>query len=211
MLEVMRLLRHSSPRRTLAFLAVCGEEEGLLGSEQFLAHPPVPLEAIKADINLDMVGRGRKGELHIMPAKREGYVTTLTREARVRAAAHGVTLSAGIEDHWRDSDHYSFARRRIPSVCFNTGLHADYHQPTDTPDKINFKGLANVVRIVRDLALETADAEAAPSVLPASEWKAWAWGPYRSPGLDPAIPVLHAPAQAAEADGQLPACVGFSR
>jgi len=68
-----------------------------------------------------------------------------------------------------------------------------------------------VVRIVRDLALETADAEAAPSVLPASEWKAWAWGPYRSPGLDPAIPVLHAPAQAAEADGQLPACVGFSR
>jgi hypothetical protein len=185
LLEAMRLLRHAQPRRTLAFLGVSGEEEGLLGSEAFLARPPIALEAIKADINLDMVGRGRPGELHVMPARRQGSVTTLTRDARACARAHGVALSAGMEAHWQDSDHYSFARRGVASVCFNTGLHEDYHQPTDTPDKIDYQALANVVRIVRDLALATADADQAPAVLPPKVWRAWAWGPYRTPGSEP--------------------------
>jgi hypothetical protein len=180
-LEVMRLLRQASPRRTIAILGISGEEEGLLGSEAFLEDPPLVLDAIKADINLDMVGRGRVGELHIMPARREGYVTTLTRDARDAASAHGITLSAGMEDHWQDSDHYSFTRHGIPSVCFNTGLHADYHQPTDTPGKINYRGLVNVVRIVRDLALKTANAEHGPEALPSEVWQSWAWGPYRGP------------------------------
>ena len=183
LLEVMRLLREANPRRSIAFLAASGEEEGLLGSEAFLAGMPVAIAAIKADINLDMIGRGRKGELHVMPARREGYVTTLTRDARSIAGAHSVTLSAGIEPYWEDSDHYSFARRAIPSICFNTGIHADYHQPSDTPDRIDYAGLTNVVRIVRDLALATANADAAPSVLPPSVWRKWAWGPYRSPNL----------------------------
>jgi hypothetical protein len=181
LLEAMRLLRHAGPRRSIAFLAVSGEEEGLLGSEAFLASSPMPLDAIKADINLDMVGRGRPGELHIMPARRPGYVTTLTREARARAAAHGVKLSAGLEDYWRRSDHYSFARRGIPALCFNSGLHRDYHQPSDTPDKINYGSLARVVAIVRDLALATANADRPPQVLPRDAWEDWAWGPYETP------------------------------
>jgi hypothetical protein len=186
LLEVMRLLREANPRRTIAFLGLSGEEEGLLGSEAFLADPPLPLGAIKADINMDMIGRGRMGELHILPARREGYVTTLTQDARTIAAAHGVNLSAGMEEYWRDSDHYSFAWRGIPAICFNTVLHKDYHQPTDTPGKINYAGLANVLRIVRDLALKTADADAAPAELPARVWQTWAWGPYLTPGLSPA-------------------------
>lgn len=181
LLEVMRLLRDAGPRRTIAFLAASGEEEGLLGSEAFLAGPPVALSAIKADINLDMIGRGRKGELHVMPARRQGFVTTLTRDARTISARYGITLSAGIEDYWQDSDHYSFARRKIPAICFNTGLHADYHQPTDTPDKIDYDRLTTVVKIVRDLALETANAEAAPAVLPPAVWRAWMWGPFLNP------------------------------
>jgi len=184
LLEAMRLLRASNPRRSIAFLGLSGEEEGLLGSEAFLARPPVPIAAIKADINMDMVGRGRPGELHVMPARRPGQVTTLTRDARTLAVRHGITLSAGLEDHWRDSDHYSFARRGIPAICFNTGLHADYHQPSDTPDKIDPSALSRVVRIVRDLALRTANADAEPAVLPASVWQAWAWGPYRDSGKE---------------------------
>ena len=156
LLEVMRLLKDANPRRSIAFLGVSGEEEGLLGSEAFLANPPIAVTAIKADLNMDMVGRGRPGELHVMPARRDGQVTTLTAQARTLAAAGGITLSAGIEAYWSDSDHYSFARRGIPAICFNTGLHADYHQPTDTPDKINYNRLASVVRIVRDLAMLTA-------------------------------------------------------
>lgn len=211
LLEVMRLLRDSNPRRTIAFLGVSGEEEGLLGSDVFLARSPVPIRAIKADINMDMIGRGRKGELHIMPARQGGYVTTLTREARVCAAAHGVTLSAGIEAYWHDSDHYSFAIHGIPSVCFNTGLHADYHKPSDTPDKINYQGLTNVVRIVRDLALETANADEAPEQLPAREWKAWAWGPYQTPNLAPAARSVRPGEERDPAGAQLPGCVGFAR
>src|SRR5208282_4387477 len=157
-----------------------GEEEGLLGSDAFLAEPPIPLEAIKADINMDMVGRGRKGELHLMPARRAGQVTTLTRDARAAAAAHGIALSAGMEDYWRDSDHYSFARRSIPAVCFITGLPPDYHRPSDTPDKIDYRKLATVVTIVRDLALATANADSVPEVLPARVWQSWHWGPYRT-------------------------------
>jgi hypothetical protein len=209
LLELMRLLRESSPRRTIAFLGVSGEEEGLLGSEAFLAAPPLPLAAIKADINMDMIGRGRRGELHVMPAKREGYVTTLTRDARAIASGYGVALSAGIEAYWEDSDHYPFARRSIPAICFNTGLHANYHQPTDTPDKINYAGLTRAVRIVRDLALKTANADAAPAVLPPDIWRAWVWGPYRTPNLDFAGSAAGLPEEKNKLVGPAPGRAGF--
>jgi Zn-dependent M28 family amino/carboxypeptidase len=178
LMEAMRLLRHCRPKRSLAFLAVSGEEEGLLGSEAFLADPPIPLKAIVADINMDMVGRGAKGELHVMPASTSGEVTTLTRDARDLAPAQGLTLSAGIEQYWERSDHYSFARRGIPSLCFNSGMHADYHQPTDTPDKIDYGKIVIAVNLIRELALRTANAADAPQVLPETEWQAWTWGPF---------------------------------
>ena len=180
LLEIMRLLRDAHPRRSIALLAVSGEEEGLLGSEAFLANPPLPLATIKADLNMDMIGRGRKGELHVMPARQEGYVTTLTRNARTIAARHHLPLAAGIDQHWQQSDHYSFARRDIPCICFNTGLHEDYHQPTDTPDKIDYGKLAAAVKIIRDLALTTANEDKPPTVLPPAEWQAWVWAPFES-------------------------------
>ena len=185
LLALMRLLKDSNPRRSIAFLAVSGEEEGLLGSEAYLEAPPIPNSTIKADINMDMVGRGRQGELHVMPARQDGYVTTLTEDARAIASAQGLPLSAGIEQHWHDSDHYSFAKRAIPSICFNTGIHEDYHQPTDTPDKIDYGKLTAVVRIVRDLALKTANAPAAPVRVPRKVWQSWAWAPFESPLLPP--------------------------
>ena len=180
LLELMRLLRQAHPRRSIAFMAVSGEEEGLLGSEAYLADPPLPLASITADLNMDMIGRGRKGELHVMPSRQEGYVTTLTRNARTIATRQGLPLSAGIEQHWRQSDHYSFARRHIPCICFSTGVHEDYHQPTDTPDKIDYGKLAAAVKIIRDLALRTANDDGAPAVLPGAEWEAWVWAPFQS-------------------------------
>jgi len=186
LLEVMRLLRDARPRRTIALLAVSGEEEGLLGSRAFLAHPPLALEAIKANVNMDMVGRGRPGEVHVMPARQDGYVTTLVQTARTVAASQGVTLAAGIDQHWQASDQYSFAERGIPSICFNTGLHPDYHQPTDTPDKIDYGKLATVVGIVRDLTLRTANADSLPKAVPEAVWSAWVWAPFQSE-LAPAV------------------------
>ena len=185
LLEAARLLRGAHPRRTIAFLAVSGEEEGLLGSEAYLTTPPVPNGGILAAINLDMVGRGRPGELHVMPAQRDGDVSTLVQEARVIAEAQGMPLAAAIDGFWRQSDHYSFARRSIPSLCFNTGVHGDYHQPTDTPDKIDYPKLALTVAIVRELALRTANADAAPAQLPREVWEAWTWAPFSAHYLDP--------------------------
>ena len=180
LLEIMRRLHDAQPRRSIAFLAVSGEEEGLLGSEAYLRHPPLPNTTITADLNMDMVGRGRPGELHVMPAQQDGYVTTLTRDARAIATRHGLPLAAGIDQHWRQSDHYSFARRHIPCLCFNTGMHADYHQPTDTPDKIDYAKLALAVKIISDLALHTANDDQAPVILPPSIWQTWVWAPFES-------------------------------
>ena len=180
MLEAMRLLAGSSPRRSIAFLGVSGEEEGLLGSEAYLAKPPVPVATIKADINMDMVGRGRPGELHLMPARLDGQVSTLAAEARATASALGLPLAAGIDQHWQQSDQFSFATRAIPSICFNTGMHPDYHQPSDTSDKIDYGKLVQVVSIIRELTLKTANADAAPAFLPRSVWESWEWAPYTS-------------------------------
>jgi len=180
LLEVMRLLRHAGPRRSIALLAVSGEEEGLLGSKAYLADPPLPLATIAADVNMDMVGRGRPGELHVMPSRIEGYVTTLTGSARTVAKRHGFTLAAGVEQHWHDSDHYSFAERGIPCLCFCTGLHPDYHQPTDTPDKIDYGKLSAVVKIVRDVVLQTANDDRVPQVVPREVWSTWVWAPFQS-------------------------------
>jgi hypothetical protein len=178
LLEAARLLRHSRPRRSIAFLAVSGEEEGLLGSAAFLQAPPIPVAAIIAEINMDMVGRGQDGELHVMPAAIETRMTDLVTAARRIATGHGITLSAGIDGYWQRSDHYSFARRGIPSICLFSGMHADYHRPSDTPDKINYRHLATNTAIIRDLALDTANAPAAPAPVPAAVWSAWTWGPF---------------------------------
>lgn len=182
LLEVARLLVNANPKRTIAFLAVSGEEQGILGSEAFLKNPPITLNTIKADINLDMIGRNPADCLHVMPAKTEGYVTTLVQDARNIAPDYGITLSAGIERYWQQSDHYSFGKRKIPCICFNTGDHNDLHRTTDTPDKITYPKLMVALKIVRDLTLKVANDASAPSTIDKSVWSTWTWGPYTGPG-----------------------------
>lgn len=174
-LEVARLLSKAKPRRTVLFLSVSGEEDGLLGSAAFIARPPLDLSRVKADINLDMIGRGKEDEIHVTPARIEGAVTTLVLEARKSAARKGLQLGAGAEAYWRRSDHYNFVRKGIPAIFFFAGMHEDYHRATDTPDKINLSKLARIVDLTADVVLTIANADEAPKPVPKDVWEAWTW------------------------------------
>jgi hypothetical protein len=175
LMEVARLLQGSRPRRSLLFLSLSGEEVGLFGSQAFVARSPVDLGKVKANLNIDMVGRNSPTELSVTPARVEGAVTTLTEQARILAGSHGLRLTDEADTYWTRSDHYTFHRKGIPSIFFFGGMHADYHKPTDTPEKIDLEKLRRVAGFVRDLALATANAQGAPEALPKEAWSRWAW------------------------------------
>jgi hypothetical protein len=186
LLEVARLLKGARPRRSILFLSVSGEEIGLFGSQAFVASPPVDLSKVKADLNIDMVGRNSATELSVTPARVEGAVSTLTEQARILASAQGLRLTDEADTYWTRSDHYTFFKKGIPSIFFFGGMHQDYHQPSDTPDKIDFAKLARVAAFVKALALITADAAEAPRSLPKEAWAGWAWPSSPAPSGAPA-------------------------
>ena len=134
---------HAGPQqRSLIFIAFTGEEEGLIGSQHFVSNCPVPIAKIASMLNLDMVGRVSGESLLI-----GGEGTTAAFPKLVAEADRGLPLKlsefgkGGIGP----SDHTSFALKRIPVLFFFSGLHLDYHRPTDTADKINYKGMDEVI------------------------------------------------------------------
>jgi Zn-dependent M28 family amino/carboxypeptidase len=185
-LETGRLLARSRPRRTILLLSVSGEENGLFGSQAFTAAPPLELGRVVANLNLDMIGRGRPDELHVTPAKVPDAVTTLTADARLVAAKLGLPLSAGAENYWRRSDHFNFVKKGIPALFFFAGMHEDYHQPTDTADKIDFAKMAKIVKVTRELALNVANAPERPQPVAKEIYDAWTWV-YTSTAPEPRV------------------------
>lgn len=175
LMEVARLLKEARPRRSILFLSVSGEELGLFGSRAFVAAPPLPLRSIVADLNTDMVGRNGVRTISVTPARIQGATGTLTRDARELAKELGLKLTDEADLYWRRSDHYTFAKAGIPAIFFFGGMEPDYHQATDTADKIEPEKLANVARLLRELAMKVADAPARPAALPAPEWSRWKW------------------------------------
>ena len=136
---------HLGPQpRTLIFIAFTGEEEGLLGSEYFVSHSPVRLDQIVSMLNLDMVGRVRNDQLLI-----GGEGTAADFPKLIEKADEGLPFKLG--EFGRGgigpSDHTSFALHKIPVLFFFSGLHMDYHRPTDTADKINYAGMKDVVSL----------------------------------------------------------------
>ncbi len=150
LLELARLLaanRHQLARSVL-LIAFSGEEEGLVGSAHFVRNPTVPLEKIVAMLNLDMIGRMTNERLSI-----SGLGSSPQWEEIVKAAnTEGLNLSLS-QSATGGSDHTSFFLRNIPVLFFFTGMHPDYHRPSDTWEKINYEGQAKVVRMVYRVAL----------------------------------------------------------
>jgi hypothetical protein len=152
------------PRRSLIFLTVSGEERGLWGSDYFAGHPPVPVERLVADLNLDMVGRNWKDTISVIGKEHSDLGATL---ARVNAAHPELDMEAvgdlwPAENFYFRSDHYNFARRGVPVLFFFNGTHADYHRPSDHPDKIDAEKQARLTRLVFYLGLEIANAAERP-------------------------------------------------
>ncbi|HSG80725.1 MAG TPA: M20/M25/M40 family metallo-hydrolase [Gemmatimonadota bacterium] len=152
------------PRRSILFLAVSGEERGMLGSSWFVEHPPVPLERIVANLNIDMVGRNWEDTIAVIG---KPYSTLGTLVDSV-AAAHPELNVTPVGDRWPGegfffrSDHFNFARKGIPSVFFFNGTHEDYHMPSDEADKIDYAKAARIAQLIFEITLTLSMAEDPP-------------------------------------------------
>jgi len=146
-------------RRGILFLAFSGEELGLLGSGYFARHPLLPPEYAVAMINLDMIGRLRDKTVYV-----GGLETSPDWEpllARLRPSTDlRLDLSGG--SAYGASDHSSFTNLSIPVLFFFTGLHADYHRPADTWDKITAAESARLLEFVALLVEHLAEDAARP-------------------------------------------------
>jgi hypothetical protein len=149
------------PKRSILFVWHAAEEMGLIGSGWFTDHPTVPLDSIVAQLNLDMVGRGgpidlRGGGpeyLQVIGANRRSAALETVVEEVNGTSAHPFTLVESDPDGlFCRSDHWSYARFGIPIAFFTTGLHADYHQPTDEAQYIDYVKLEHVTRFVSNIA-----------------------------------------------------------
>ena len=149
-LEIARLLAGRRPRqsRTVVFVLFSGEEEGDLGSAYYADHPARPMDSTLAMLNLDMVGRMRDNRLLALGVLSARQWQPLLDS--VNAAYHLELHASG--DGWGPSDQNSFFAKQRPVLHFFTDLHADYHTPADTWDKINAAGIETVARFVADLA-----------------------------------------------------------
>jgi Zn-dependent M28 family amino/carboxypeptidase len=158
------------PRRSILFMTVSGEEKGLWGSDYYSSHPVYPLNKTTADLNIDMVGR-------IDPSRKYGdsanyiYVIgddKLSSDLKpVSEAINKKNTKLELDYKYNDpkdperiyyrSDHYNFAKHGVPVIFYFSGLHADYHKPTDTPDKINYDLMKKRILLVFYTAWEMAN------------------------------------------------------
>lgn len=142
-LEMARLLSARPPRRSVLFVNFSGEELGLLGSQYFVEHAPVPVDSIVAMLNFDMVGRMRGDSLIVY-----GVATAREMPLVLDSANAPLRLSISrVGDGFGPSDHSSFFARGIPVLHFFTNIHEDYHRATDDAEKINAAGAARVVAL----------------------------------------------------------------
>lgn len=147
------------PRRSVLIMPVTGEEKGLLGSEYYTDHPIFPLDSTVADLNIDMIGR--LDEAH---ENNPDYVYLIGSD-KLSTDLHKISEAANTTYTHLDldykfnapddpnrfyyrSDHYNFAKNKIPVVFYFNGVHADYHQATDTVDKILFTKMEKITRLV---------------------------------------------------------------
>jgi hypothetical protein len=152
-MELARLFAARPPRRSMIFVAFSGEELGLLGSQWFVEHAPVPVDSMVAMLNFDMVGRLTNDRLLVY-----GVATAAELPAIVESANAGPRLAVrALGDGFGPSDHSSFYAKEVPVLHFFTDLHADYHSATDDVDKVNGPGMARVVDLAHAVAREIAD------------------------------------------------------
>lgn len=159
LLALAAYFKEHRPAHTILFAALDAEEMGLQGARALVAQPPVPLEQIVANVNMDMVSRGDKGELYAVGTYH--YPQLLPLVERI-AARSKITLLTGHDrpdlppgDDWTmASDHGPFHRAGVPFLYFGVEDHPDYHRPSDEADKVDPAFYAAAVETVIDAVRE---------------------------------------------------------
>jgi Peptidase family M28/PDZ domain/PA domain len=150
---VIELARHFSalpkPKRGILFMTFAGEELGLLGSGYYANHPELPLDKAVTMINMDMIGRVRDGKLYVGGA---GTGTTLRHDLDASTPHFPLHVDYSDNSGYGSSDHTEFTAKQVPVLFFFSGLHGDYHKPSDTWDKIDANAAIEVVELVAEVA-----------------------------------------------------------
>jgi hypothetical protein len=153
------------PKRTLLFVLWDGEEKGLLGSKHWVANPTLPLQRVRMAVNMDMIGRLTSNRIEFTGSRTApGLRQLISRHNRQHDLLIDFTWE--IKDN---SDHHPFFSRRIPIVMPFTGLHDDYHRPSDDAERINVAGMQQVTRLMFDIIYDLAEAPQLPPFRPACE------------------------------------------
>ncbi|MEO2058873.1 MAG: M28 family metallopeptidase [Mesonia sp.] len=156
------------PRRSILFLHVTGEEKGLLGSDYYTKNPIFPLENTVTDLNTDMIGRidpkheDNPNYIYLIGSdKLSTQLHELSEDVNNKYTQFDLDYTYNDENDpnrfYYRSDHYNFAKHNIPVIFYFNGTHADYHQPTDTPDKIEYDLMARRAQLIFYTAWEVAN------------------------------------------------------
>lgn len=155
------------PKRSILFLHVTGEEHGLLGSKFYSDNPVFDMKNTVVDLNIDMIGRSDKENegkdyVYVIGSEMLSSQLKVINEA-ANKITHNLELNYKYDDpndtqrlYYR-SDHYNFAKHGVPVAFFFDGIHADYHQPTDDPEKIDYPLLQKRAQLVFATAWELAN------------------------------------------------------
>jgi hypothetical protein len=180
-------LQEEKNSRSVLFLWFSGEETGLYGSKYYVSNPLVPLEKTVVALNMDMIGRvkgvadtskdnpmtGKNAVFGITDYQSKDLLSIAGEVDRESVLDIDYSLSA--RNHplvlYARSDHYNFTRKDIPVIFFTTGLHTDYHKPTDVVEKIDFRKLELVTRTMYQIGFTVANRKERISVdNPFSKW-----------------------------------------
>jgi hypothetical protein len=157
------------PKRSILIMPVSGEEKGLLGSKYYTENPIYPLEKTVANLNIDMIGR--LDDLHdtadyvylIGSDMLSQELHDISEEINKKYIGLNLDYTFNTEDdpnrYYYRSDHYNFAKNNIPVIFYFNGIHEDYHKTTDTVEKIDFKKIETITRLVFLTAWELANRE----------------------------------------------------
>lgn len=162
-------------KRSILFLNNTGEEKGLIGSKWYTDHPIFPMENTVANLNIDMIGRtdpdreGSDNYIYLIGSdKLSTELHELSEEVNKKYVDLDLDYTYNDENDpnrfYYRSDHYNFAKHDVPIIFYFNGVHADYHKPTDTADKINYDLLAKRAKLVFLTAWEIANRDERPFV-----------------------------------------------
>jgi Zn-dependent M28 family amino/carboxypeptidase len=172
------------PKRSLLFIWHAGEEKGLWGSQYFSDHPTVPITSIITELNIDMIGRyqnpGDENDQVNKQLPKQGEIFVIgsrmmsTELGEVSEATNKSFLNLNFNYKYDDpndpeqffyrSDHYNYARKGVPIIFYMDGVHRDYHQPSDSVEKINFEQMERVARTIFATGWELANRPNRPKV-----------------------------------------------